>query len=173
MRGFGDFVPDVIEDKVEDGVEAVGDVVAALRPGQVCRGVVTSVADFGVFVDLGGGAGFITVPNLSWRRIDHPSQVVHVGQEVVGAVLSVDLAAVTRAAGAVAEEAAHRPRVVRRLAAFGSGGCGFRLGLSGSKAPVGGGKGAPVRPAGARERDGGRAPVDGIGSAPAPSQKDA
>lgn len=63
----------------------------ALRPGQVCRGIVTSVADFGVFVDLGGGVGFITVPNLSWRRIDHPSQVVHVGQEVVGAVLSVDL----------------------------------------------------------------------------------
>lgn len=62
-----------------------------LRPGQVCRGVVTSVADFGVFVDLGGAVGFITVPNLSWRRIDHPSQVVQEGQEVVGAVLSVDL----------------------------------------------------------------------------------
>ncbi|MGY0057667.1 S1 RNA-binding domain-containing protein [Streptomyces sp. LZ34] len=49
------------------------------------------MADFGVFVDLGGGVGFITVPNLTWRRIDHPSQVAHVGQEVVGAVLSVDL----------------------------------------------------------------------------------
>ncbi|TXC95026.1 S1 RNA-binding domain-containing protein [Streptomyces sp. ISID311] len=66
-------------------------LLETLQPGQVCKGVVSSVADFGVFVDLGGAVGIVDVPNLSWRRFDHPSQVAHKGQEVVATVLSVDL----------------------------------------------------------------------------------
>ncbi|MFI5556442.1 S1 RNA-binding domain-containing protein [Streptomyces sp. NPDC051738] len=59
--------------------------------GQVVRGVVSSVQDFGVFVDLDGTEGFITFPELSRHRIDFPSEVVHVGQEVVAEVLAFEL----------------------------------------------------------------------------------
>ncbi|MEU0838656.1 S1 RNA-binding domain-containing protein [Streptomyces sp. NPDC005962] len=65
--------------------------LSSLQTGQVCRGVVKSVTDFGVFVDLGDAVGIVTVPNLSWKRIDHPSQAANVGQEVIVTVLSVDL----------------------------------------------------------------------------------
>ncbi|MFJ6750822.1 S1 RNA-binding domain-containing protein [Streptomyces sp. NPDC091266] len=64
---------------------------AKFQPGQVCRGTVTSVTDFGIFVDLNGATGIVTVPNICWARIEHPSQVATVGQEVVIAVLSIDL----------------------------------------------------------------------------------
>lgn len=62
-----------------------------LRPGQVCAGAVTSVTDFGIFVDLGTASGVVTVANASWRKFNHLSEVAHVGQEAVGVVLSVDL----------------------------------------------------------------------------------
>jgi small subunit ribosomal protein S1 len=65
--------------------------LANLRPGEVKKGVVSSVVNFGAFVDLGGMDGLIHVSELSWKHIDHPSQVVHVGQEVTVKVLDVDL----------------------------------------------------------------------------------
>lgn len=71
--------------------DSVSAFLNSLQTGQVCKGVVKSVMDFGVFVDLGGAVGFVTVPNLSWKRIDHPSQVTDVGQEILATVLSVDL----------------------------------------------------------------------------------
>jgi small subunit ribosomal protein S1 len=62
-----------------------------LKPGEVRRGVVSSVVTFGAFVDLGGMDGLIHVSELSWKHIDHPSQVVQVGDEVEVRVLDVDL----------------------------------------------------------------------------------
>src|SRR5579875_2821224 len=62
-----------------------------LKPGEVRRGVVSSVVNFGAFVDLGGMDGLIHVSELSWKHIDHPSQVVAVGDEVEVRVLDVDL----------------------------------------------------------------------------------
>ncbi|GAA3077233.1 hypothetical protein GCM10017600_08080 [Streptosporangium carneum] len=62
-----------------------------LQNGQVRKGVVSSVANFGAFVDLGGADGLVRVPNLSWRRFDHPSEVVQVGQEITVTVLHVDM----------------------------------------------------------------------------------
>ncbi|MFB8243982.1 S1 RNA-binding domain-containing protein [Streptomyces sp. NPDC055952] len=63
-----------------------------LRRGQVVTGTVTTVADFGVtFVDIGGFTAMINIPELSWRPIDHPSDVVGVGQEVTAEVLDVDM----------------------------------------------------------------------------------
>ncbi|MGW6908435.1 S1 RNA-binding domain-containing protein [Streptomyces sp. NPDC054940] len=59
--------------------------------GQVVRGVVSSIQNFGVFVDLDGTEGFITSPELSRRHVDFPSEVVHVGQEVVAEVLAFEL----------------------------------------------------------------------------------
>ncbi|MFD8151275.1 S1 RNA-binding domain-containing protein [Streptomyces sp. NPDC059720] len=63
-----------------------------LRRGQVVTGTVTTIADFGVtFVDIGGFTAMINIPELSWRPIDHPSDVVSVGQEVTAEVLDVDM----------------------------------------------------------------------------------
>jgi small subunit ribosomal protein S1 len=62
-----------------------------LRPGEVRKGVVSSVVNFGAFVDLGGMDGLIHVSELSWKHVDHPGSVVQVGDEVEVQVLDVDL----------------------------------------------------------------------------------
>jgi small subunit ribosomal protein S1 len=62
-----------------------------LAKGQVRKGVVSSIVNFGAFVDLGGVDGLVHVSELSWKHIDHPGEVVEVGQEVTVEVLDVDL----------------------------------------------------------------------------------
>ena len=62
-----------------------------LQKGQVRKGVVSSIVNFGAFVDLGGVDGLVHVSELSWKHIDHPSEVVEVGTEVTVEVLDVDL----------------------------------------------------------------------------------
>lgn len=61
-----------------------------LQPGQIRHGVVSNLTTFGAFVDLGGADGLVHVSELSYNRVNHPSEVLHVGQEVDVAVLSVD-----------------------------------------------------------------------------------
>ncbi len=63
----------------------------ALAKGQVRKGVVSSIVNFGAFVDLGGVDGLVHVSELSWKHIDHPSEVVEVGTEVTVEVLDVDM----------------------------------------------------------------------------------
>jgi small subunit ribosomal protein S1 len=65
--------------------------LANLKPGEVREGVVSSVVNFGAFVDLGGMDGLVHVSELSWKHVDHPSSVVQVGDEVTVQVLDVDL----------------------------------------------------------------------------------
>src|SRR5205807_897956 len=62
-----------------------------LKPGEVRRGVVSSVVNFGAFVDLGGMDGLVHVSELSWKHVDHPSSVVQVGDEIEVQVLDVDM----------------------------------------------------------------------------------
>jgi small subunit ribosomal protein S1 len=62
-----------------------------LAKGQIRSGQVSSIVNFGAFVDLGGVDGLVHVSELSWKHIDHPSEVVEVGQEVKVEVLDVDL----------------------------------------------------------------------------------
>ncbi|MBT1017709.1 30S ribosomal protein S1 [Canibacter sp. lx-72] len=62
-----------------------------LKPGQVRRGVISSIVNFGAFVDLGGVDGLVHVSELSWKHIDHAAEVVEVGQEVTVEVLSVEI----------------------------------------------------------------------------------
>ncbi|MGH3488287.1 MAG: 30S ribosomal protein S1 [Actinopolymorphaceae bacterium] len=62
-----------------------------LQKGQIRKGTVSSIVNFGAFVDLGGVDGLVHVSELSWKHIDHPSEVVEVGQEVTVEVLDVDL----------------------------------------------------------------------------------
>jgi small subunit ribosomal protein S1 len=65
--------------------------LANLKPGEIREGVVSSVVNFGAFVDLGGMDGLVHVSELSWKHVDHPSSVVQVGDEVTVQVLDVDL----------------------------------------------------------------------------------
>jgi small subunit ribosomal protein S1 len=65
--------------------------LANLKPGEIRQGVVSSVVNFGAFVDLGGMDGLVHVSELSWKHVDHPSSVVTVGDEVTVQVLDVDL----------------------------------------------------------------------------------
>jgi small subunit ribosomal protein S1 len=65
-------------------------VMKELREGETRHGKVTSITDFGAFVDLGGADGLIHVSELSWRRVEHPREVLRVGDEVDVYVLSVD-----------------------------------------------------------------------------------
>ena len=62
-----------------------------LQKGQIRKGVVSSIVNFGAFVDLGGVDGLVHVSELSWKHIDHPSEVVEVGQPVTVEVLDVDM----------------------------------------------------------------------------------
>jgi small subunit ribosomal protein S1 len=65
-------------------------LIEELEEGQVRTGRVTSVADFGAFVDLGGADGLVHLTELSWAPVSHPSQAVQLGEEVEVVVLSVD-----------------------------------------------------------------------------------
>jgi small subunit ribosomal protein S1 len=67
------------------------DFLNQLAKGQIRKGVVSSIVNFGAFVDLGGVDGLVHVSELSWKHIDHPSEVVEVGQEVTVEVLDVDM----------------------------------------------------------------------------------
>lgn len=62
-----------------------------LKKGQIRKGVVSSIVNFGAFVDLGGVDGLVHVSELSWKHVEHASEVVEVGQEVTVEVLSVEL----------------------------------------------------------------------------------
>ena len=62
-----------------------------LQKGQIRKGVVSSIVNFGAFVDLGGVDGLVHVSELSWKHIDHPNEVVEVGMPVTVEVLEVDM----------------------------------------------------------------------------------
>src|ERR1700692_3672028 len=61
-----------------------------LKPGEIRKGVVSSVVNFGAFVDLGGMDGLVHVSELSLKHVDHPGSVVAVGDEITVQVLEVD-----------------------------------------------------------------------------------
>ena len=63
----------------------------SLQKGERRKGTVSSIVNFGAFVDLGGVDGLVHVSELSWKHVDHPSEIVQVGQEVEVEVLDVDL----------------------------------------------------------------------------------
>jgi small subunit ribosomal protein S1 len=65
-------------------------LMSQLAKGDVVKGVVTSLAPFGAFVDLGGADGLVHLSELAWHRVEHPSEVVQVGQEVEVYVMNVD-----------------------------------------------------------------------------------
>ncbi len=71
--------------------EERSEILSKLKPGMRLKGNVSSIVDFGAFVDLGGIDGLVHISELSWNHVNHPSEVVKVGQEVEVEVLDVDL----------------------------------------------------------------------------------
>ena len=67
------------------------EILEKLTPGMRLKGAVSSIVDFGAFVDLGGIDGLVHISELSWNHVTHPSEVVKVGDEVEVEVLDVDL----------------------------------------------------------------------------------
>lgn len=65
-------------------------LLAELQPGETRKGLVSSICDFGAFVDLGGADGLIHLSELSWGQVSHPSQVLKLSQEVDVYVVAVD-----------------------------------------------------------------------------------
>jgi small subunit ribosomal protein S1 len=65
-------------------------LLAEIAEGQVRRGTVKNLADFGAFVDLGGIDGLLHITDMSWGRVSHPSEVVNIDQEIEVVVLKVD-----------------------------------------------------------------------------------
>jgi len=75
----------------ENQKETRDDFLVNLKPGEIREGKISSVVAFGAFVDLGGMDGLIHVSELSWKHVEHPSQVVAIGDLVTVQVLEVDM----------------------------------------------------------------------------------
>src|SRR5512134_2908051 len=71
----------------ETRAEARSELVASLKEGQVLEGVVKNITDYGAFVDLGGVDGLLHVTDIAWKRINHPSEALQIGQNVTVQVI--------------------------------------------------------------------------------------
>jgi small subunit ribosomal protein S1 len=77
----------IIEEERQSSKEAI---LKDIEVGQLRKGIVKNIADFGVFVDLGGLDGLLHISDLSWGRISHPSEIVKIDQEIECIVIGVD-----------------------------------------------------------------------------------
>lgn len=75
---------------MEENEAKKAELLNSLKPGQIVRGRVARLADFGAFVDLGGVDGLIHISELSWDHVEHPGDVVKIGDEVEVKILRVD-----------------------------------------------------------------------------------
>ncbi|NJL08444.1 MAG: 30S ribosomal protein S1 [Methylacidiphilales bacterium] len=66
------------------------ELVASLEEGQVIDGVVKNITDYGAFVDLGGIDGLLHVTDIAWRRVNHPSEVLNIGQQVKVKIIKIN-----------------------------------------------------------------------------------
>jgi small subunit ribosomal protein S1 len=66
------------------------DILSTLKEGDVREGTVTSITDFGAFVDIGGADGLVHLSELSWSRVKHPAEILKVGDRVKVYVLNID-----------------------------------------------------------------------------------
>ena len=66
------------------------EILSTLQKGQVRRGVVKNITDFGVFIDLGGVDGLLHITDLSWGRVNHPSELVNLDEEIDVMILDFD-----------------------------------------------------------------------------------
>ena len=74
----------------ETRAEARSELVANLEEGQTVDGVVKNITDYGAFVDLGGIDGLLHVTDMAWRRVNHPSEVVTIGQQLKVRIIKIN-----------------------------------------------------------------------------------
>jgi small subunit ribosomal protein S1 len=74
----------------ESRAEQRSELVANLEEGQVIDGVVKNITEYGAFVDLGGIDGLLHVTDMAWRRVNHPSEVVNIGQTVKVKIIKIN-----------------------------------------------------------------------------------
>jgi len=74
----------------ESRAEQRAEIVSDMAEGDVRKGIVKNITDYGAFVDLGGIDGLLHVTDMSWKRINHPSQVVNVGDTVKVQIIKVN-----------------------------------------------------------------------------------
>jgi small subunit ribosomal protein S1 len=74
----------------ESRAEQRSELVANLEEGQVIEGVVKNITEYGAFVDLGGIDGLLHVTDMAWRRVNHPSEVVQIGQNVQVKIIKIN-----------------------------------------------------------------------------------
>ena len=74
----------------ETRAEQRQELVQNLEEGQVIDGVVKNITDYGAFVDLGGIAGLLHVTDIAWRRVNHPSEVLNIGQQVKVKIIKIN-----------------------------------------------------------------------------------
>lgn len=75
----------------EEREAAKAETIAKLEEGQIVEGLVTKIVDFGAFIDLGGIEGLLHISEMSWGRIDHPTEVLQEGEKATVKVLKLDL----------------------------------------------------------------------------------
>ena len=76
---------------IEDEIEAQkAEIIAKLEKGQVLEGIVKNITSYGVFIDLGGVDGLIHITDLSWGRINHPEEIVHLDDKINVVILDFD-----------------------------------------------------------------------------------
>ncbi|HPF78673.1 MAG TPA: 30S ribosomal protein S1, partial [Alphaproteobacteria bacterium] len=66
----------------ESREEAKSDLLEGIKEGSVVQGIVKNITDYGAFIDLGGVDGLLHVTDISWKRVNHPSEVLQIGQSV-------------------------------------------------------------------------------------------
>jgi len=74
----------------ETRAEARSELVANLEEGQTVDGVVKNITEYGAFVDLGGIDGLLHVTDMAWRRVNHPSEVVNIGQQLKVKIIKIN-----------------------------------------------------------------------------------
>ena len=76
---------------IEDEIEAQkAEIISHLEKGQVLEGIVKNITSYGVFIDLGGVDGLIHITDLSWGRISHPEEIVHLDEKINVVILDFD-----------------------------------------------------------------------------------
>lgn len=74
----------------ENRAEQRGEIVQNLADGQIVEGIVKNITDYGAFVDLGGIDGLLHVTDLAWRRVNHPSELLTIGQNIRAQIIRIN-----------------------------------------------------------------------------------
>jgi small subunit ribosomal protein S1 len=74
----------------EERISRKAEMLENIHEGELCRGIVKNITDFGVFLDLDGIDGLLHITDMTWKRIKHPSEMVSLGQELEVMILHVD-----------------------------------------------------------------------------------